>query len=733
VNAPGRAPGLSFYTILAVVYASALAVATYPMVLHLGTMLPSMADPIQHLWVMRWYLACLTNGQSPLLCTGIQYPTGVEIGLFSPLILQSALFGLIKPFAHNDILTYNLIALIGFVGTGLSTFALAYHFVADRASASLAGLLAMLSGPMMIHGFGHLDIVFLAGIPLFYLAWIRFVDDPTGRTLLHAVLALTLCASCNAYFVHLAFVPAVAYLAWAIATVPNRERRAWLLRRTGWMLAIAAVSIPPVVLLSFGPAHAVFSGATSDLALRSRLHESELYDAPLWSYLTPTPFHALGQLLPFSVYAAAGHSATIVERSSYLGIVTIALIYRAAVQGTCLPRKRFWWFLLGLLVALGMGATITIGSHALTATPARLLWHLPNFRFLRYPARFNLLVVPVAALIAAASFRDVSARFSHARYRWAAVAALALVALADQSMVPFALRYQPAPLPRSYMDLVRRDPSATFVEAPTGNSALADPLTALASYWQSIHHARTTAGYSGCPNQVFDDRVVYGSPFSLWNMNRPGYPSAIESYDLVRNVRFADYAWLYLHANDLRFAMLHRTAGGARTIGSASIDRISEFLPGSKVGEDGPIVVLDRDRMATPRDPVAYCLAGWERRPFWSAPSGARVRDRADLALYLPDRAEPGLRLDLSARCRRGPVRLRLRTQSGQVVGESLIDGLELTTVTFPLDHLPAGLQTLSLEVSSAASDSRAEIHAESLELQSPAIARRADEGAALR
>jgi hypothetical protein len=387
--------------------------------------------------------------------------------------------------------------------------------------------------------------------------------------------------------------------------------------------------------------------------------------------------------------------------------------------------RRFWWFLLALLIALGVGGTLTIGDHLLTATPARLLWQLPNFQLLRYPARFNLLAVPVAALIAAASYRDWSlTRFTRPSQRWLATAVIACVVVADQAMVPFAMRYVPPAQPTAYAEILQHDPAATFLEAPLANSGSADPLASLAAYWQSFHHAPTTGGYSGCPNQPFDDRVVYGCPLSVWNLNRMGFPGPVESFDLVRNVRFADYVWLYLHANDLRYVVLHRTIGSIPTIGASNIDRVASSLPGSKRLDDGSTVVLDRNRLASPRDPVVCGLDGWGHVPFWSGPSGARVRSRAELALFIPSGASEGLILDLAGRSRRGPALLKLLTESGQTVGEAKVDESTKSSIRFPLDGLPTGRRlTLRLEVHPLGTDPRTEFHAESLELRSPAIA----------
>ena len=249
VTKPGKPPGPATYLVLMAGYTLVWAAATYPVCRNLATCLPSLADPIQHLWVMRWYRTCLLEGRWPFFCSDIQYPVGAQFGSFSPLHLQGLLYCLISSVSKNDILTYNLIWALGYVGHGLGTFALVWHLLRDRLCAAVAGLIAMLSGAAMIHGFGHVDIIYLGGIPLFYLAWIKFVDAPSRRTLLYAVLAYLLLGLCDAYYVHLAIIPALLYAAFSFAHSGQGNYKAWLANRLAWLSAFAALVLPSILLI----------------------------------------------------------------------------------------------------------------------------------------------------------------------------------------------------------------------------------------------------------------------------------------------------------------------------------------------------------------------------------------------------------------------------------------------------------------------------------------------------
>src|SRR5690242_11728661 len=91
-------------------YATAVFCATYPALLTSTTRLVgSRCDPLQSLWLMRWYKDCLLHGRSPLHCGAIQYPVGAPLGNFSPLHLQAFLYIPLSLVLDNDILCYNLI------------------------------------------------------------------------------------------------------------------------------------------------------------------------------------------------------------------------------------------------------------------------------------------------------------------------------------------------------------------------------------------------------------------------------------------------------------------------------------------------------------------------------------------------------------------------------------------------------------------------------------------------
>jgi hypothetical protein len=350
-NAPGNVPSphppLSF-RILALVWAfylACLAIATYPTLLYLRSTLPNLADPIQHLFIMRWVKTCLLAGRSPLHITGIQYPIGAELAYFSPLHLQTALYILFSSFIQNDILIYNIIWILGLSLTGLGTFILAYWALGHLPGAAVAGMLAMLSGPILLHASVHLELIHLGFFPLFLVGWITFVDAPSFKRLAAASLLYVLLAASAAYFAIFAVFPAALYALFATVRARRARTIGWLRQRVAWGTGFVALVGPCLIALF---ASQLLAAAQGHALMRPKI-QFLIYGSPVWSYAVPTKLHLASKLLPYNLYEAMDIEGIQHEASSYLGLVTCALICYAALRRARLRKAGFFWGALGML------------------------------------------------------------------------------------------------------------------------------------------------------------------------------------------------------------------------------------------------------------------------------------------------------------------------------------------------------------------------------------------------
>jgi hypothetical protein len=681
-------PGWRTVAVVAALYIACVSLATWPRIFWFRSALPSLGDPLQHLWIMRWYKTCLREGQSFILCPEIQYPTGAPLGSFSPLHFQSLLYIPLSSAIGNDVLCYNLIWLFGIVFTGLGTFLLIWHTSRDSWCAGFGGMLAMLSGPMMLHAIGHLELIFLGGFPLFLWSWLRFVDRPDRGRLTAAVGLYLLLALISAYFVVYAVFPAALYVAWKLMGTRPREVWPWLRARGGWLAAFAGLVVPGLLLVFGNQLWAKAQG----YVLPRPISEFRIHGAPLWSYILPTGYHLLGRFLPSRLYETTEVGENVGECCSYLGMVSLVLILSAGVFRVRFARATYWWSTLLLLIVLSGGASWTLGGYQVSLPALWLKKNFFAFQQIRSPARFNLFASVVAALVAAHGLQHLLRRMRHYGMRTAAFAGLAIAALADLAIIPYATSMIP-PMPGCYAFMRRTAPEAAFVEIPQFGSG-GSFLYAVCGYWQSLHRGRTNAGYCGQGNALFDNLLTWNSPFSATSLARHDYlvNSDRIALEVLGDVDFRDYAWLYLTAHNFRFAVLHQWPGSVSYL-PVRLDRLKAAMKVAKVYEDAGSVVYDRDRLPLPSRLVLITTRGW--RPAWDGKMLRVANREARLAVYNPD-PKRDIQMRLNAKTFQHARQVRLLSGDKELARWNIRPG-EFQPLASTMFRLSSGLSELIL------------------------------------
>jgi hypothetical protein len=264
--------------------------------------------------------------------------------------------------------------------------------------------------------------------------------------------------------------------------------------------------------------------------------------------------------------------------------------------------------------------------------------------------------------------------------------------VADLAMVPYFQSAIPV-MPGCYAFMQRTAPGAAFVEAPQSGSGGSD-LYSIAAYWQSHHRGRTSAGYCGQGNAIFDNLVTHSSPFLAELLARPDYLQDPEWFpqELGGVASFRDYAWLYMKAHEFRFLVLHQWPGASSP--SPQLDRLKTALEPAKVYQDEGSIVYDRERLPLPAKPILITTRGWRsavgRRPIYVADL------QAHLLLYNPmsDRA---LELTINAKSLHENRRVRLVSRGAELARWD-VQPQEYKTLPHQPFHLANGLHELVLE-----------------------------------
>ncbi len=593
------------------------------------------ADPLQHLWILRWYQDCLAAGRLPFLAPDVMYPVGAPLGLFSPLHLQAVIWNLVGWALPTDFARYNLIWAFGFLFTAAGGFYLSWRLLRDRVAAVFGGLVCMLATPVTLHALAHLELIYVGVLGFFLLAWIELVERPRKRSLLAALGTYLLVSASAAYFAVMATIPAALYVLWSAARSIRAGFGSWLRSRVVWLAAFALIAAAGLALLFSSQLWAKSHGFP---AARGRI-EFARYWAPLWGYFIPTEQQPASALIPWHPYTKAAFGASGVERSSYLGLVSIGLIAYAAARRVRFPHSGYIWAAFAVAVVLSLGAFRPFRLEPVPL-PADWLWRIfPPMRDLRVPARFNLFAVVFASVIAASGLSRLRRSIENPRLRQFALFGLFAVTILDLSP-PAYPGATPPPMPDLYRRIVAQDPKATFHEAPFfGTRGLF--LPSATAYWQLEHRGRTSGGYSGMINAVLEEKVGFPSPFFARNLSLVGYLSDPKNqfFDVVR-ADAQDYVWAFLHYNGFRYAVIYTDRAYFSDLRGETVPLLPLLAP-AEIDRDEAAIAYAADRLPAPQAAVLVPAAGLRNRQPWRGRWAARMGREATFALYNPTPEKP--------------------------------------------------------------------------------------------
>jgi len=399
-------------------------------------------------WLLGYQAYAAAHLHDPLWTTLLNAPVGVNLAVNTSMIAVGTVMAPVTltlgaPVAFLAVLTANL-ALTPYAWYHV----LSRHVTRTRAAAVLGGLFTGLAPGMVSHGNGHLNFTGQFLVPL--IAW-RVVSLHTAARPLRAGAVLGLLVALEfsigaemAFFVALACAVFVGL--WALWHRADARTAA-----PAFLRGLAATAAVCLVLLAY-PLYLQFAGPQRyhGIGFEQRVHSEDLAAFGAFPYL--------------SVARLAGGwtklAPNLTEETTFFGPLLLVLIVACAVL---LWRRRGVpaLALTGLFFAvLALGPWLHVGNwRTPVPLPYRLLAPLPVFDS-ALPARFALIVIPVAAILLALLLDRVLAgqaagtaapgRAGPAgwpgryRRRWLAGYALALVPLLPLP-VPAAPR-QPVPV-----------------------------------------------------------------------------------------------------------------------------------------------------------------------------------------------------------------------------------------------------------------------------------------------
>jgi hypothetical protein len=240
----------------------------------------------------------------------------------------------------------------------------------------------------------------------------------------------------------------------------------------------------------------------------------------------------------------------------------------------------------------------------------------------------------VAAVLAAAGAGQVLGRLRKPWAGTATIAALAAVAMLDMGIAPEG--WELKPLPAGYRALDSHNQDSALIELPLASS-VSDCLPLDRTYWQALHRRSTSVGYGSLANIRFHELVLQPSAFPIERRGFLDDPSR-ERFGVVHDVRFLDYAWLYLSVNQFRYVLLHHQTGSG-VADPDSLTRLRLAFERARIFEDAESTVYDRNLLEPPRAPILLVHEGFRSREKGQPdrPDLTVVARVGTIAIYNPD------------------------------------------------------------------------------------------------
>ncbi len=376
-------------------YFAVYVLATWPAILLFPThFFGDSNDTLQNVWNLWWLHDCLVvRGASPYFTDLLFHPEGVSLVVQTMSPCNGLLGIVLWPFLGEHAI-YNTLVVLGFVLGGWTTSLLALHLGARPSAAWFAGALFAFSHYHFAHAAGHMQLQTVQWLPLFVLAFLRFVAVPTWRRGGLAGLALVLVAMTDWYYVfYCVILGTVVYL------VRSRQRgdlfAMFRAGARGGYASFLALVVPP--LLTF--ALAVVRENRRDPYRTS--HDALEYSCDLLAAFVPGGTWRFGTWTEGYWQRLSGN---IVESSVYLGYGGLLVALWGFVHRRRLSIAPGLW--LGLAAGfwlLSLGPVLQVAGIRFTAVlmPYRLLEVLvPPLSISGCPVRMMVMVTLGVALAA---------------------------------------------------------------------------------------------------------------------------------------------------------------------------------------------------------------------------------------------------------------------------------------------------------------------------------------------
>lgn len=302
--------------------------------------------------------------------------------------------------ALDPVVAFNIIVLLSFPLTAMTTYALARYLTGSHGAGLIAGLAFAFSPAHLAHAAYHPYVAQTQWMPLYFLALIALVDRLSmmrivGLTVACAGLVLS---NYDAGLLGVVVSPVVLVAFWAIR--PDADRN---LRPLVWP-ALVQVLLPVAAgAIVWKVRPDLFSGASSPVF---PIDDVAFFRARWWAYLTPAVDHpGLGGFASH-VFASRNINLQLTEEQLFLGYALLILAAIALLVAVLRWRSDSRWRFVPALLAVGaVAVVVSLGPTSGSCDPASMAAACLIFKgvpLFHTFARFGIVAQLMVALAAGA-------------------------------------------------------------------------------------------------------------------------------------------------------------------------------------------------------------------------------------------------------------------------------------------------------------------------------------------
>ncbi len=390
-------------------YLAASIVLTWPLAPHFFTEIGGdLGDHWQTLWGMWWVRKALIDlHTTPFWSDYVHWPLGMPL-VFQTFDLPDCLLTIPLWSFLPPVSVFNCAELWSYPLGGYFFYRLTLELLreprvsgasseatgsVERGAAIAAGALFTFAPYHFGHALGHMHIVALEWVPLYFWMLVRTLDRPERRWPVFAALALVLASTASWY--HLLFCVTLTFPYLAYRAISDPSVRSWAMLRRAMLLGAVylAVMWPLFAQMIQARDSDVWDGA----------HDPNFFSADLFQFFIPNAAQSIGAAFRDRSSRWSGNPA---ENCDYLGYALMTLAIIGAVRDR---RARFWLFMapVGMLLALGPALKIDGQATGITMPYAYLTRVFPLLEFTGVPVRAGFVAIFALCLAAAFGLREL--------------------------------------------------------------------------------------------------------------------------------------------------------------------------------------------------------------------------------------------------------------------------------------------------------------------------------------